>query len=229
MDVLVVEPDHSLRGALCARFAALSGRVKVLQDPAQARELAMLEPNVLVLVRNAAGAQAAAELACGFDLRPAGGVRLVLLGVQTPALATGRGYASYLHEVDLCASLSRMPPTRAEPGAPEIEPAADFPRDAFLPMAHLGSLGGSEIYLCRNRLTLRNELVVQSNDADPSSPSLLEVLYAEFAPQGAAGHVLRHEVAATHSFVSARALPFDLAAKVRRRALHAELRLGRAA
>ena len=229
MDVLVVEPDPALHGALCARFAPLAGRVRVLQDPAQARDLAVFEPNVLVLVRNAHGAQAAAELACGFDLRPGCGVRLVLLGLPTPALASRRTYASYLHEVDLCASLSRMPPARAEPPAPEVEPAPDFPRDAFVPLARLGSVAGGEIFLCRNRLSLRKELVVQSNDADPSSPALLEVLYAELAAHGAAGHVLRHEIAAHHSFVSARALPFDLAAKVRRQALRAEIGLGRAA
>jgi hypothetical protein len=156
-------------------------------------------------------------------------MRLVLMAIGLEALAARGALAGYIHDLDLAAALTTLPPLPAEPVDASLALAPDFPHDLFRPLSRVGRLEHAAIFLAANRLTQRKELVVQVEDADEAAQPLVDVLYAEVARGAMPGAALRHEVGRCHSYLSSRALPLDLAGKVRETARAAQPRLGRAA
>ncbi len=214
--IVVIEPDPVLRHRVRHHLDTLSDRADVAASVEEAQELAWIAGDVLVVARGDGPPEAAARLACAFDLSDgvAPGTRLVVLGscagIGTDAAAT----SAYLHEVDRIIARMMLPPAeRRDAGALEPRLAPDFPLDAYQPLAHLGETRAANVFLVRNRVSGCKELLVQVEDSDEEARPILASLYRSRGRKLRADRSwpsFRHEIAALYSFVACDSLPFDL-------------------
>lgn len=211
---IVIEPDARLRGLVRARLSALGDALDVVGGLEEGQARLGIKRPALVIARGRGDASLANALACAFDLQegPAS-LRLLVLTLAHEGACATRDPGAYLHDLDVVMAGTRMPEAAAARGEPAAI-TADFPRDVYESISHVGGMEAAEIFWTRQRVTGRKELVVQVADSDPAAPCVTEALYADFAARGSAAGVLRHEVTRHHSFIASASLPLDLARRV---------------
>jgi hypothetical protein len=203
--VIVVEPVPSFRDALGTRLIALGERLAVVDTMAEAQEWAAAAPSVLVIARNAGGADHAAASACGFDLAQGpGALRLVLVAAHA--------VSHYFHEVDRTVAEALLPAEPVPHGVPGLP--AEFPHGTYVPLRQVGRAACAELVLVRHRITGAKELLVQVEE-QACAAEVQRMLYRNFqARQAVATGVLRHELTRHHSFIASRSIPLDFARHV---------------
>ena len=215
MRALIIEPDPALKVTLQARFGGSTPPVSIVASLEQAEHASEAATgSLLVIARSDAGDdENAARIACAFNLQdPRIPLRLVVLSAAARPPFPSQALSAYLREIDHClarASLAHaIGLARARIAVPE-----DFPSDLYLALAHVGTVDGADILLARNRLTDRKQLLVQTRDAEPEAALVWKAIYREMRTRSP-GEMLRHELAAHHSYLASPSLPYDLARKV---------------
>lgn len=212
---LIIEPDAGLKLTLHARYGGSTPPVRIVASLAEAQEASEEASSPLLVVARAEAGEAedAARIACAFDLQDASvPLRLVVLSAAARPPFSSNSLGAYLREVDHCLARASLA-YAVGLGKARVTVPCDFPSDLYVALAHIGTVAGADILLARNRLTDRKQLLVQTRDDEPDAVLVWKAIYREMQERSLGG-MLRHELAAHHSYLASPSLPFDLAGKV---------------
>ena len=212
---LIVEPDPGLKLTLQARYGGSTPPVRIVASLAEAEEAAeeAASPLMVVARGDAGDAESAARIACAFNLQDMRvPLRLVVLSAAARPPFASPTLGAYLREIDHCLARASLAHALGLAKARVTVPG-DFPNDLYAALAHVGTVDGADILLARNRITERKQLLVQTRDGEPAAALVWKAIYREMRERSP-GEMLRHELAAHHSYLASPSLPDDLARKV---------------
>ena len=209
-DVVIIESDPALRGALRTRFAALEERVAMARDPGEARVLLVQAAGRGIVV--ARGTGRAADVDALAEQLPSGAgalaQRMLVVDPGDAAVPRGRGACPYLLEIERVVAALLFPAPDERASSRPHGPWKEWPGDLYEALEVVRWAETGRAVLAHDRMTGALSMVSECA-AGNAGPSWLRARIATECPPWT--EFVRYDIRGARRFVAAR-VPQSLAA-----------------